>query len=118
MVTAMTTHRYVYLTCPGCNESFTEQYSPSICTWLDPGLIQDIYNQGYSIQCPHCEHKIPIEGKVLINGPTGMFYLDVGLDIVSIRDILWKQGVVDHTGKVLDAREQIHLLQGRTETQS
>ncbi|TFF91286.1 hypothetical protein EU545_04685 [Candidatus Thorarchaeota archaeon] len=102
----MTTIERVTITCPACNHTWTEIIHPSICTWLNPELITEIYEEGVAVQCPECGTPISVAGKILINGPRGMFFLDIGQSVDGIRAVLVNNGVVDTDGNPITSRPQ------------
>ena len=65
----MTTLLSEIIICPVCKKETKVLYYPSICTWLNPELIQEIYDEGYHATCVHCNAKLPIVGDILINAP-------------------------------------------------
>ena len=109
----MTTFNDLPAACPSCGHHFTITYSPSICTWLNPELIQQIYDRGYKALCPECGHLIPLAGSILINAPMGMFMLDLGQELSLIREILENVHLMDENGKVRPDIDQTQLLRER-----
>ena len=105
----MTTLLSEIIICPVCKKETKVLYYPSICTWLNPELIQEIYDEGYYAKCAHCSTKMPIVGNILINAPRGMFMLDTGLRNEIIRTILKQAGIVDEKGQVLDIKAQSEM---------
>lgn len=109
----MTTMNSVNLKCPGCGEPFTGVYYPSICTWLNPELIQEIHDIGYTVECPHCQKRVPIEAEILINAPIGMFLLDTSLNLPQIRHALDLAGLIGEDGRVMNREGQIAAAEER-----
>ena len=105
----MTTLLSEIIICPACKKETKVLYYPSICTWLNPELIQEIYDEGYHAKCVHCSTKLPIVGEILINAPRGMFMLNTGLRTENIRSILKQTGIVNDRGKVIDIEAQSEL---------
>lgn len=114
----MTTMKSVDLECPKCGEPFTGVFYPSICTWLNPELIQEIHDIGYTVQCPKCQERVPIETEVLINAPIGMFLLNTGLNLPEIRRTLDQAGLIGEDGRIMDRAGQMAALEERSERAS
>ncbi len=74
----------------------------SICTWLNPDAINDIYNNGCQAECPKCKSHIPVHYTVLINCQRGMFYLDTSRNLFDLRYTLYDWGIVDFEGTVVN----------------
>ncbi|MHA1961273.1 MAG: CpXC domain-containing protein [Candidatus Thorarchaeota archaeon] len=88
--------------CPNCNEQFTIIYPASICTWLNPDLVSQLLKpEGFSQKCEKCEGRIVLTGRILVNAPTGMFWIDIGLDMESRKRILLRHRVIDRDGTIL-----------------
>ncbi|TFG07139.1 hypothetical protein EU538_09170 [Candidatus Thorarchaeota archaeon] len=100
----MTTIEEVTITCPSCDHTWKQIIHPSICSWLNPELITDLYENGLAVQCPECELPIRVAGKILINGPKGMFFLDIGQSVERIRAMLVNHEVVDTEGNTITDR--------------
>ena len=105
----MTTLLSEIIICPDCKKETKVLYYPSICTWLNPELIQEIHDEGYHATCVHCSAKLPIVGEILINTPQGMFMLNTRLRTEIVRSILRQAGIVDEKGKVLDIKAQSEM---------
>ena len=117
-VRKMTTLQSQIVTCPKCHQEFTAVYYPSICTWLNPELIQEIYDAGYNAECLHCGKKLPIIGNILINAPGGMFFLNTGMELKDVREILRQSGLIDDEGQVLNMMLQVKKLKEKREVAS
>ena len=103
----MTSLIRVDLTCPKCSHPWTTTFHASICTWLDPELVDDLYRNGVRISCPSCQTDFQANASILINGPAGMFWLDTGQELEVIRRILRESGVVDGEGNPVPGRPTI-----------
>ncbi len=110
----MTTFNDLPATCLNCGHHFTVTFSPSICTWLNPELIQQIYDRGYNAWCPRCRHLIPLAGSILIKAPTGVFMIDLGQGLESIREILEAAHLIHENGQVRTGVEQVQIMKDRT----
>ncbi|MGY5851973.1 MAG: hypothetical protein RTU92_00230, partial [Candidatus Thorarchaeota archaeon] len=84
----MTTIQAVKLVCPGCKMEFVGMFHPSICTWLDPDAIQEMYDKGYGITCTKCNHKVPVRTDLVVNAPSNMWIFDTGQDLATTRHFL------------------------------
>ncbi|MFX0108262.1 MAG: hypothetical protein ACFE7R_08265 [Candidatus Hodarchaeota archaeon] len=102
----MTTISTARVNCSGCGETVNVVYHPSICTWLNPSSVQDIYNHGSDVKCPNCDYRIPRRGRILINSPGGMIYLDLDAELDEVRGVLESIGLVNAAGDILSATEQ------------
>ncbi len=97
----------VDLTCPKCSHPWTTTFHASICTWLDPELIDSLYRDGVRISCPNCKASFQANATILINAPSGMFWLDTGQELEVIRRILREAGVVDEKGNPVPGRPRM-----------
>lgn len=100
----MTTIKVQEIVCPRCGHEWTETFNPSICTWINPELVQEIYDKVWTIKCEKCNLEIRVRGTILINCPRGMFYLDLGQELEDIRQIFTNYGIVNQTGEVVNLR--------------
>ncbi len=112
-VRGMTTIRAVKLFCPECRTEFVGIYHPSICTWLDPDAIQEMYDRGYAITCTECNFKVLIKTTVIINAPSNMWTFDTGQDLATTRHFLEDIGLIDDNGKVVPIEVQVAQVRAR-----
>ena len=90
-----------------CGNSFNVVYEASINTWLSSDLIRDLLDgKLYKYRCEKCGKRIRLITDVLINAPSGMFWISTGEEPESLRKILKELGVIDDEGKVIDPLEE------------
>ncbi|MGY5877209.1 MAG: CpXC domain-containing protein [Candidatus Thorarchaeota archaeon] len=98
----MTKPEVIKVTCPHCRYTF------SFCIWaaidankhpeLIEGLLsEDVWNQS----CPNCKVKILLTGRILIDGPHGFFWLEIGDNLETRKQVLRAAGVLDRDGQVV-----------------
>ena len=97
----MTTMRHVEVTCTHCEKTFTITWTPSVNTWLDPEIIEQIVEDDYYFICPHCKERHFLSAKMLISCAKGMFILDLGEEYETKIDKLHEYGVIDVNRKVI-----------------
>ena len=98
----MTTFNTLETICPVCGHKWGATICMSICTWLNPSIVQQIYEKGTLIECPECDAAIHVQYNLLVNCRSGMFYLNTGQDIFNIRYQLYLWGVVDLEGNIIE----------------
>ncbi|UCE10303.1 MAG: hypothetical protein JSW61_15235 [Candidatus Thorarchaeota archaeon] len=100
----LTTLQSIQLVCPNCSTQLSIVYPASICTWLNPDMVRQLLTrEGFSQQCEGCGSAIHLQGHILVNAPSGMFWMDLGLDMESRRRILFQNRVIDDKGNVVQS---------------
>ncbi|MHA2141772.1 MAG: hypothetical protein ACXADF_08705 [Candidatus Thorarchaeota archaeon] len=100
----MTSFSTVLAECPQCSHQWNAPIFRSLCTWLNPKLVKDLYENGSHIECPDCGMSIQVHQNILVNCPKGMFYLDTSEDIFDMRCKLYEWGVVNLDGEVVNSQ--------------
>ncbi|MFW9779369.1 MAG: CpXC domain-containing protein [Candidatus Heimdallarchaeota archaeon] len=107
----MTSYSVIHFDCSCGNpvEAFLPQ---SICTWLDPGLVEQLLDGSlFSVVCKSCKKVIKISTVVLMNTPRGMWYLRTDHDIDEIKTFLFRSDVSDEEGNVYSPQEMVEKLE-------
>nr|MDO8082162.1 CpXC domain-containing protein [Candidatus Freyarchaeota archaeon] len=105
------------LECP-CGNRLNVVYEASINIWLSGYLIRDLLDgELYNFRCKYCGKVIHLVTKVLINAPSGMFWISTGEEPETLRKIFKERGVIDDKGEVADPLEKlVRLAEKREQT--
>ncbi|MFW9855490.1 MAG: CpXC domain-containing protein [Candidatus Thorarchaeota archaeon] len=107
----MTSFNLVRFDCP-CGNSVEAFLPQSICTWLDPALVEQLLDRSlFSVVCKSCQNVIEISTVVLMNTPRGMWYLRTDRDIAEIKTFLFRSDVADEEGNVYSPQEMMEKLE-------
>ncbi len=97
----MTRPEVINVTCPHCKFVF------SFCIWAaidankHPELIEGLLTEDtWQQSCPNCRTKILLTGRIVIDGPYGFFWLEIGDNLETRKQVLRDAGVIDREGNV------------------
>ncbi|MGY5875473.1 MAG: CpXC domain-containing protein [Candidatus Thorarchaeota archaeon] len=99
----MTSFMDLPVECPHCGSSFQFSYLASVCTWISPQLIEKILEGHANVRaCPHCNGAVVFDQPVLINSPSGMFWMSLTEDMDIKRKMLLENGVINEDNQVVN----------------
>jgi hypothetical protein len=107
----MTSYSFIKIDCP-CGKSINASYPISICTWLNPNLIEEFLEGTlFSAKCKSCDQVIKIKTSVLMNTPRGMWYISTNKDSNTIKTFFILTDVMNGDGRVYSSEEMYQKLE-------
>ncbi len=107
----MTSYSFTKIDCP-CGKSINASYPMSICTWLNPYLVEEFLEGTlFSAKCKSCDQVFQINTSVLMNTPRGMWYIPTNKDLNAMKTFLIQTDVMNGEGKVYSPGEMYQKLE-------
>lgn len=97
--------------CPYCGTLKIYIVTLSICSWLDPKKVEDLYyGKLNEFHCKNYKKIFQIYGNVLINARKGMITINSGHSLNKIRASLKNVGLIDSEGNIINEFKSLFKL--------